>query len=682
MRGLRDALAAAPVRRAACVFAVAVAAGWPQAHAAAVVRSVEAGNLGVAAPGSPAAVRAEIAADARLEGTFRAWVELSPRPWEPDLGPTLTGHTASVSFLLEAGESRRVTAYLADLPEDACRSDIHWSLSDAAGRPLAGGAEPVRCAPQRVLYLTDAAVAFARRPPAAAFGEAQSYSEYQACLISGLDFAGLREEQREALLDRASLGSTLVLTAPLAPAGAELDRRLAAADALVWRDAAGRELREVPFHLGVVRTVDRPLPELARATDTPLSRLLVSDGPVLPGPDESELRRHPFTRADWNVARPPSTSRVSGVVTTVGFAFLGLVLIALWSASRPRVATPAPAVWAVAAALALSPALAYLATASTRAGNDDECWDLVLHDGPGGLQSRWSRVSLGGGGGREDPLLLSPSSPKSIWSAWRVGDLERSLRVEEGADGRLRVGPGRRGLSCERRVVLQRAESSPDEPAWEAGDIAVHEGRLDGSLRARRPLARLAIVGPPGVAWFGSVRSGERIDVSAPRWSQPRWVWSPPSGTAVERVASDLWNIRFGTRHPALFYAVGAEPSSWTITMAAGGEPPAPCTVHVQPLGMDPPAELASAFPAEREAEKLRVHVPEVLRERMQARGLSFEPDTAFLETSRPPDASPDVVDGFREVVFRVGGAPTGVSSAAGPGLTLGHWRPATARRR
>jgi hypothetical protein len=693
MGGLRHALATAAVHRAAYVSVALVAGSSPDARAAVAVRAVEVGNRGQVTPAFPAAVRAEISTDARLEGTFHAWVDVPPPPpGDRDLVPALSGHSASVSFLLEAGETRRVTAHLADLPDDACDAHVRWSLADATGRPLAEGAQPIRCVRQRVLFLTDAAVPSARRSPSAAFDEVQSYSEYTTCVISGRDFAALRQEQRETLLDRTSLGSTLVLTAPLATAGAELDRRLAAAEALVWRDAAGRELREVPLHLGVVRAVDLPLPELERALlprppgnapETPLGRLLMSDGPVLPHADESDLRRHPFRGVDWGWLRPPGDATgVSRVVTTAGFTALGLVLVGMWWASRPRVATSARAVWAGAAALALSPALAYLAAAPTRAGNGDECWDLALHDGPGGRQSRWSRASLGGGGGREDPLLRSPAGPRSIWSAFRAGDLERSVKVEEGTDGHLRLGPGRRGLSCERLVVVQDAESNPDEPAWDAGEIAVREGHLAGTLRARRPFARLAIVGPPGVAWFGSLRLGERIDVSVAHWSEPRLDWGRAAGPPVERVASELWNIQFGRRHPALFYAVGAESSACTIATAGGGEPPAPCTVHVQPLGMDPAAELTGVLPAEREAGALRVHVPEALRERMRSRGLSFVPDVPFLEASRPPDVSPDVVDGFRQVVFRVGGAPSGgVWSTAGPGLTLGRWRPAATRR-
>jgi hypothetical protein len=97
---------------------------------------------------------------------------------------------------------------------------------------------------------------------------------------------------------------------------------------------------------------------------------------------------------------------------------------------------------------------------------------------------------------------------------------------------------------------------------------------------------------------------------------------------------------------------------------------------------MDPAAPLAGALPAEREGQKLRVLVPEVLHERMRARGLSLVPDTMFLETSREPDVSPHVVDGFREIVFRVGGAPpAGLWSAAGPGTTLAFWRSAATRR-
>jgi hypothetical protein len=685
---LWHALAAASVRRAACVSVALVAASRPEALAAVTVRVVEVGNRGQVAPAFPATVRAEISTDARLDGTFRAWLAVSPGSPDPDLAVSFVGHSTSVRFLLEPGETRRVAAHLADIPNEACSSfDVRWTVADATGRPLAEGAQPFRCAHSRVLYLTDAAVPFARRSPAAAFDGVQSYSEYETCFISGRDFAGLREEQREALLDRASLGSTLVLTAPLASAGAALDLRLAAADALVWRDAAGREIREAPFHLGVVRTADRALPELALAAEAPLGRLLVSDGPVLPSADESALRRHPFRETDWDLysdswSPPGDVARVNRLVTTAGLALLGIVLSGVWWASRPRVATSARAVWAGAAALALSPALAYFAAASTRAGNWDECWDLVIHDGPGGLQSRWSLASLGSGGGREDPLLMSPIGPRSIWSATRVGELERSLQVEQDADGRLRVGPGRRGLSFDRLVILRRADLSPDDPAWEAGDLTVREGRLAGTLRARRPFARVAVVGPGGVAWFGSVRSGERIDVSGARRSEPRPVRGS-AGAPVERVAGKLWSIRHGTRRPARAYAVGVEPSSCTIAVAAGGNPPAPCVVDVQPLGMDPAAALTSALPAEREGDKLHVYVPEALEERMRSRGLSFVPDVMFLDTSRGPEASRDVVDGFRELVFRVGGAPqAGVSSIAGSGLALCHWRPAAPRRR
>ncbi len=679
---LGQALATPSFRRGVCVLVALVAAGGPEARAAVTVRAVEVGNRGEVAPEFPAAVRAEISTDVRVDGSFRSWLARSPGSAPGSPGSSPAGHSGSVRLRLEPGEIRLLTAYLADLPYDACSGfDFRWSVADTAGRPLAEGVQPVRCARQRVLYLTDAAVPFAQRSPAAAFDGVQSYSEYETCLISGRGFAGLREEQREALLDRASLGSTLVLTAPLASAGAELDRRLGAADALVWRDASGREVREARFHLGIVRTADRSLPELAQGADSPLGRLLVSDGPVLPVVDGSALRevtfRGRYGGIDWNMfSRSEDAVRLGRLVSTVAFALLGLVIVGLWWATRPRVACSARAVWAVATALALSPALAYVAAASLPVANRDGCMDLVIHDGPGGLQSRWSRATVGSGGGRQDPLLVNPPGPRSIWAASRVSFLERSLQVEQEDDGHLRVGLGRRGLGVDRLLFLSRAEASPDDPAWDATDVAVREGRLAGTLRTRRPLARLALVGPPGVAWFGSVRSGERIDLSAPRWTALA-VWPPPEAEPLERVASGLWNLRYGALHPVRFYAIGAEPSSCTIAVAAGGEPPAPCTVHVQPLGADPAAELTSTLPAEQVQQEVRVQVPEVVAQRMRSRGLSFVPDVPFLETSRDPDVSREVVDGFREIVFRVGGA---AQTPPRPFPLSCHWRRARTR--
>ena len=79
-----QALAAASFRRAACVLVGLVAAGGPEAGAAVSVRAVEVGNRGEVAPGFPAAVRAEVSTDVRLNGTFRAWLDVSPYTQELD----------------------------------------------------------------------------------------------------------------------------------------------------------------------------------------------------------------------------------------------------------------------------------------------------------------------------------------------------------------------------------------------------------------------------------------------------------------------------------------------------------------------------------------------------------------------------------------------------------------------
>jgi hypothetical protein len=87
-----QALAAASIRGAVCVLVAGVAAGGPEARAAVTVRAVEVGNRGQVSPGFPAAVRVEISTDARLDGTFRAWLDVSAYTREPDSVPR--GHSA------------------------------------------------------------------------------------------------------------------------------------------------------------------------------------------------------------------------------------------------------------------------------------------------------------------------------------------------------------------------------------------------------------------------------------------------------------------------------------------------------------------------------------------------------------------------------------------------------------
>lgn len=685
-RLLCHTVAVAAARAPACVSIALVATGAAGADGVAA-RIVEVGDNGRIAAGDPATVRVEISTGARLRGTFRARLA-RPREGRPDR--EMSGMpSAGVRFLLEAGETRVLNAYLPDVPEDSCSGvQLRWSVDDEDGRRLSEGAQPVVCIPLlptrvRVLYLTEEALP-SRRAPAAAYDEAQSYSGYSACFVSGRDFARLGEEQREALLDWAALGSVLVLTAPLAPPGQGIGSLLAPPRALLWRDAGGREVREARLHLGFVRTIDLPLPSVAAAAGSALYRLVTSDGPVGPGPDDRAFRSQPVA-GPWDEITP--SEKPAPVGRAVGAAALLLFLVVgaglRWS-SRPRGAAPAVVIAAFAAVLAAAPAIVYVTASSVPAGNTDECWDLVLHDAAGGLQSRWTRASLGGGGGREDPGLSFAAGPRVAWRAWRHADSDRSLRTELDTTGRVRVGIERRALSSERLLVVRRAEAGPNEPAWDSEGVAPREEGLTGSLRSRHAFARMGVVGPPGAAWLGSVRQGERIDLSRLSWSPARPLPSL-TGDQLDRVAGQLlfegrffdgWSLVYASP----FYAIATEASSCSVAVSAGGVEGPPCTVHVQPLRTEAPLEPAGSLPAERRAEMLHVHVPAALWDRMSAEGFVLRPEVRYLEAS-PPAVSPRAVDGFREVVFRVGGAPTS-DRPGGRGMVLGRWRPRASPQR
>jgi hypothetical protein len=728
-RRLGHTVAVAAARAAVCVSIALGAAGAAGAEGVAA-RIVEVGDGGRIAAGDPATVRVEISTGARLSGTFRARLA-RPREGRPDR--EMYGMpSAGVRFLLEAGETRVLNAYLPDVPEDSCSGvQLQWSVDDEDGRRLSEGVQSVVCIPSlstrvRVLYLTGEALP-SRRAPAAAYDEAQSYSGYSACFVSGRDFARLREEQREALLDWAALGSVLVLTTPLAPPGQGIDSLLASPRALLWRDASGREVREARLHLGFVRTIDLPLPSVAGAAGSALYRLVTSDDPVAPGPDDRAFRSQPLA-GPWDEITP--SEEPGRVGRAIGAAALLLFLVVAgglrWS-SRPRVAAPAVVITVFAALLAVAPALVYVATSSVPTGNANECWDLVLHDAAGGLQSRWTRASLGGGGGRVDPVLSFMADPRVAWRAWRHADSDSSLRTELDTDGRVRVGTGRRALSSDRLLVVRRAEAGPNRPAWDCEGVATREGGLTGSLRSRRAFARMGVVGPLGAAWLGSVRQGERIDLSRLSWPPARTL---PSGTGdrLERVALHLLlkgrffdgrsprsplpaarpaatytggrrpeeaasavvgalleSLLQGTSeddlvHASPLYAIATEAAPCSVAVSSGGVDGPPCTVHVQPLLTEDPVEPAGSLPAERRAEMLHVHVPALLWDRMSAEGRALRPEVGYLEAS-PPAVSPSAVDGFREVVFRVGGAPTS-DRPGGRGMVLGRWRPRTSQPR
>jgi hypothetical protein len=293
----------------------------------------------------------------------------------------------------------------------------------------------------------------------------------------------------------------------------------------------------------------------------------------------------------------------------------------------------------------------------------------VVHDAAGGgMQSRWTHALLGGGGGRVDPVLSFAVAPRVAWWASRFADAEDSLLTELGADGRLRVGVSRRALSHDRLIHVQRAEAGPDDPAWDLDSVAVHAGGLSGAFRARRALARVGFVGRTGTAWVGSVRPAERIDLSTLRWS--RDLVSPhPAEDRIERLAREV-----GLRGGRVSHSVMAlEAAPCAVAATAGGDTGPPCTIHVQPLySDDPEEEPAGWLPADRRDARLRVHVPGVLWDRMLGEGRVLRPSVNYLSPD-PPNVSPGGEDGFREVVFGVGGAVE-PGLAGRPVEVLGRW--------
>jgi hypothetical protein len=670
-------VAVAAARAAACVSIVLVAAGAAGAEGV-VARIVEVGDSGRIVAGDPATVRVEISTGARLRGTFRARLA-RPREGRPDR--EMYGMpSAGVRFLLEAGETRILNAYLPDVPEDSCSGvQLRWSVDDEDGRRLSKGVQPVVCIPLppprvRVLYLTEEVLP-SRRAPAAAYDEAQSYSGYSACFVSGRDFARLGEEQREALLDWVALGSVLVLTAPLAPPGHGIDSLLAPPRALLWSDSGGRAVREARLHLGFVRTIDLPLPSVAAAAGSALYRLVASDGPVGPGPDDRAFRSQPVA-GPWDEITP--SEEPAPVGRAVGAAALLLFLVVgaglRWS-SRPREAAPAVVIAAFAAVLAAAPALVYIAASSVPTGNANECWDLVLHDAAGGLQSRWTRASLGGGGGREDPGLSFAAGPRVAWRAWRHADSDRSLRTELDTAGRVRVGIERRALSSDRLLVVRRAEAGPNEPAWDSEGVATLEEGLTGSLRSRHAFARMAVVGPPGAAWLGSVRQATDRPLTPggrPPALRQHGSWlgvtraSCCSGPVLRRFCPSS-TLRPSTSPPGLLLLRSGERGG-VKARRARSRPATPPELRWSRQDRSLPS-------AERDA----ASVPAAIWDRMSAEGFVLRPEVRYLEAS-PPAVSPRAVDGFREVVFRVGGAPTS-DRPGGRGMVLGRWRPKAPQR-
>jgi hypothetical protein len=324
--------------------------------------------------------------------------------------------------------------------------------------------------------------------------------------------------------------------------------------------------------------------------------------------------------------------------------------------------------------MASAPGLVYVARTRAWAGNTDACWRLVQHDRALGRQSRWAWTTLGGGGGRRDPELRFAPDGRSFWSATRPlagalmeDDWSASLTVEESVADEQRLGLGRRGLSQERLVALRQGRAEHDEPAWDLDALAASPGGIAGFLRARRALARVALVGPPGTAWFGSLRAGERIDLSRARWTAPSGPRHEESGSEpIDRLAWAALAAVDRSR-PSSVYSILGQAHEACDVQADGRTPGTPWTVHAEVVSRDDKeAPLASVLPAERRERELRVLVPEALWASLHERGLSLEPMVDFLDRRSRPVVSGTAAAGFREAVFRVNAAlPPRVPAAA-----------------
>ena len=637
-------------------------------------RILDVGLQGKVVVGAPATIRVEVVADAGFDGVFSGRLN---QPREDRSRFEFAGMPAAeVRFSLEAGQTRVLTAYLADLTWRSCdATQLLWTVGSVDGRRRVAGVAPVTClssrvTPARELYLTTEALP-SRLPPSEAPEDLQSYAGFDRCLITGRDFALLRPEQRETLLDWVALGGLLVLAAPLDGSPGTIGESVSTRGSLLWRDEAGHEARVLSRHLGFVRSIDRPLEWLVlegRAA-SPVHRLLTFEGAAAPRGDGGALRRLP--RLFGSEGDPFGAVRRPGrVLPAVAVLLLSIVASGLRWISRPRVATSATVIAGVAVLFVVSSTLVYVAASSARVGNESSCARLDLHDDGGALQSVWTSASLGGGGGPADPSLSFSGGPRLLWSAVRRADDDDSLRTSE-TDGRVRVDIGRRGLAADRLVAVNLGQVQPADPAWDLAELT-GEG---GSIRALRPYARVGFVGSTGVAWWGPVRRGERIDVARIRW--PERLTFPEGAGSIERVARLLFQQRY--REPGLLFAwgaetrrrpafvVAAEPAACAVEADAGGAFEVEPEIHVQPLpGSDPTGPL----PAEREGALLRVHVPSALFDRMRALGLELQPQAPYIDDRTPPTVSAPGSDGFREAAFRMYGAP-----AAAVGLVLGRWR-------
>jgi hypothetical protein len=677
---------------------------------AATPRVLEVGDRGRIQAGLPAAVRIEITTAERLAGTLLVQLRDIRSPFGADTsGPeeSLVCFSSRSRFVLEAGERRVVVTYLPDVPTlpwhgpEGVGFEVYWQVIDAAGREVGAGRQPVSIDSSfpggRVLYLTDADVGSPRRAPTNAFDEALPYSEYTACVISGRDFSRLRHAQRAALLDRTALGSVLLITAPLAPLGPELDAVRAAPDAVVWRDDQGHEAREARLHLGFVRTVDRPLERLVAesgAEEAPLQLLLTAAWPLRPVSDESIvlLRDRLFgTELRGREGSGPDAGGAPVVlaVSLLAAAILLAVLVGAWWASRPGAAPSVRTLLAGSVTLAVAPALLYLGVAPFRVGNADGRRQLTYHDAASRLQSRWTQVSRGGGGGSDDPEIAFASGPRTLWSAERRLE-DGGLNLSQDLEGRFRLGLGRRGLTSTRLFSLRRAELEADEPSCDDVAIELRDGRVVGGLRARRAFAQLAVAGPLGFAQFGSVRSGERIDLALVPWQTREDFWKVKvSGPELFVSVAHVLVLGFGygkwRSGGSTYYVITAEAEEHPVVDAAL---PASVVVHVQSLSVEGAADARGGVlgvPADREADVLRVHVPELVWAQMRKRGLQLRPEVMFpevmfLDESRAAEVSATVADGFRDVVFHLAGAPNPAPqrSLAGTRMVVARWQPAS----
>jgi len=656
------------------------------------VRFVEIGNRGVARSGGPIGARVDVATDAPFHGTLTAlWGSESRTTW---------GSRTTLRLALEAGERRETTLLLLPGPTRlrAQPELVRWSLADASDRVLQGGEEVVRVEPPLAgdldeLYLTDLSLERSHRPPAEAFDNLLAYAGFDACLISGSDLRRLRPAQRQALLDHAALGGVLVVTAPVVSLGEFLDTALARREALGWADERRREAREASLHMGLVRTADVPLDELAASGEgglSPLARLLLSPRPLARAqPGLLELERWVFRRAPLSLSgtQPADAAWAASLLGTLAVL---LVSAAVWVASRPQSGAFGRLSLLVAAACVVLPLVTYLALAPVRAGNYDSRREIVLHDGHGPFQSRGTYLWRGGGGGAQNPAFDFATGPRARWEGTRE-DTGDTLELRQDLTGSVRLARRPRDLTVNRRLSVHRVEVQADEPAWDEQDVELREGRLVGRLFARRDFGRVEVIGRHGVfRKLGPVRSGDTLDLvdlglslAGPAASGPQSPHAWESAGSVPllgewaalgvEMAAKMAGARSGA--PA-FYLVAEEASPSVSPVAVLDEPSSESrVVHVQPLHAvvsgkpaGPDAGPLGDLPAEADGALLRVHVPEVMWAEMQPRGLRLIVSLPGIDQTPVAIASAPT-GGFREVVFR----PTAGGGIAPGFATNGH---------